>query len=206
MTSAPQSDRPFVARLFESTAIKSWNDAEAPKLRRAMVTALDDLRDGKPLVLDVLVDLEAVVLEPKLERSTVLLWRSRPSTSLGARVRRSLGFYSGESRLAAAVLLENGAALDAFLPDTALWDAEFTIYPQPDFDLGELPDPHFEVPGFASRIAWTLSQDASHEPWLVTAQTEQSLELVFETLKRAFVQQQLTSTTSAAPDKVYGER
>lgn len=204
MSSPRPTHRPFVARLFESPAIKSWNDAEAPKLRRAFIAALDAIRDGKPLVLDVLVELEAVVLEPKLEASSVLLWRSRPSASFGARVRRSLGFYSGESRLAAAVRVDSGAALDALLPDTALWDAEFTIYPQPELRLTDLPDPHFEVPGFASRVAWTLNQDATHDSWLVTAQGEQSLDMVCATLKRAFEKEQLTSTTAAAPDEVFG--
>jgi len=195
--------RAFFARLFESDAIKAWKDAEGKALRQALTMGLDAIAEGKPLVLDLLVDIEAIVLEPKVEASTVLHWRSRPSTNLSARVMRSLGFYSGESTLAAAVQVANGAELMALLPNTALWDAEFSIYPVPDRPVAQLPDPHFEVPRFAAAVGWTLMQDAASESWLITARGEPTLDMVCATLTRAFAKASLQATTRPAPDELY---
>lgn len=192
--------RGFVTRVFESPAIKSWKDSEAPRLRAALIQALDAIREGRPLVIDLLVDMEAAALEPRLETSNVLLWRSRPSTGFGARVRRTLGFYSGESTLAAAVQVETGAELDALLPDTALWDAEFTIFPPPQKALTELPDPHFEVPGFAAAVRWSVSQDAASEGWMVTALGTEGLDMVCGTLTKTFSLQGLGSSLQETPE------
>lgn len=201
----PPIPAPFKARLFESPAIKSWNESQAPALRAAFAASIETLRAGGSLALDLLVELEAVVLEPRVEAAHVLHWRSRPSNSIGARVRRTLGFYSGESRLAAAVELKDGAALAHFLPGTALWDAEFTLYPVPKTAIGELPDPHFQVAGFAAQVRWSVNQDAGNDSWLLTAQDEQTLTQLSSTLTQAFASAGLASSLADAPSAVFAK-
>jgi hypothetical protein len=196
--------QPFAARLFESRYIKSWVQADAPALRAALSRAVDTLANGSSLVFDVLVDVQAPAVEPRLAGAEVALWRSRPSNSFGARVRRTMGFYSGESRLAAAVVVGSGEMVSALLPDTALWDSEFALYPRPSQPLGQLPDPHFELSGFASHAQWSVSQDATHESWLVTGSTQAEVERVCAVLVQAFGALGLNSTTALAPAAVYG--
>ncbi len=198
--------RDFVARLFASPALKSWQAAEEPALRRALVAALDAVRAGGPLVLDLLVEFEAEDLEPRLAKAKVLHWRSRRSQQLGARVRRGLGIYSGESTLGVAVEVANGAELEALLVGTTLWDAELSIYPPPARPLMHLPDPHSDIPAFAAATAWSLHQDTGTESWLVTARGVEALDAVCSTLKRAFEQQGLPATLEDAPPAVYGTK
>ncbi|MFZ5446360.1 MAG: hypothetical protein ACOZQL_40610 [Myxococcota bacterium] len=168
------------------------------------MSSLDALRGGGPFVVDVLVDFEAEDLAPRLERSQVLYWRHRPSDSFGARVRRAFGFYSGESSLGAAVRVTSGEEADRLLFGTTLWDAEFSFFPVPATPLDQLPDPHFEIPGFAAAVGWTLNQDLGSETWLVTAQRADALDEVCATLSRAFEREGLACHTELAPPEVYG--
>jgi len=195
----------FVARLFESPAIKSWRAADEPLLRKALVAALDEVRGGGPLVLDLLVDFEAEDIEPRLEAAKPLLWRAHRKKDLGARLRRTLGFYSGESNVAAAVQVASGAEVSSLLVGSVLWDSEFSLYPPPQTPLGELPDPHFEIPGFAIAAEWTLNQDTGSESWLVTARDEATLRNVCGWLKRTFEAQGLPSAFADAPPEVFGQ-
>jgi hypothetical protein len=194
---------PFVARLFESPAIKSFRDAEALVMKRALAFALDAVSDGSPLVLDLLVELEAEHMEARLAGAEVLHWRSRPSTSVGARMRRTMGFYSGESTLCAAVRVPTGDALVGLLVGNTLWEGELSIYPPPTAELRTLPDPHFEIAGFAACAAWTINQDAGTDSWLLTGLTEQSLERLSTALARAFQGQGLPARLKDAPPEVF---
>jgi hypothetical protein len=193
----------FKAALFESPSLKSWNEGVAPNLRRALVGALDGIQAGKPIILDLLVELEAAVLEPKVEASSVVLWRARPSQSMGARIRRKLGFYSGESSLAAAIELRTSDQVNDFLVDTALWDAEFCLYSPTTRPLTELPDPHYDVANFAGHTRWSLNQDAGNESWLLTSVDDATLEMVTTNLRRAFSAEGLDSHLRAAPPAVF---
>lgn len=199
VSNADSVKQPFVARIFESPAIKSWKEDEAARLRKALSSAIEAMRDGQPMVLDLLVDLEAEMLEPIVDAAKVLHWRSRPSKEFGARVRRLLGFYSGESTLAAAVLIESPEQLESLLRGDVLWDCEFTIYPQPAAELSQLPDPHFDVAGFAVNVAWSLMQDSGTDTWLVTGLGTAGVDMVCGTLMRTFAEQRLTSSTAEAP-------
>lgn len=200
VSNADSAKRPFVARLFQSPAIKSWKEEEGAPLRKALSSAVEAMREqGRPLVLDLLVDMEAEMLEPIVDAAKVLHWRSRPSKEFGARVRRALGFYSGESTLAAAVQIENAEQLESLLRGDVLWDCEFTIYPLPDKKLSELPDPHFDVAGFAVNVGWSLMQDSGTDTWMVTGLGDAGVDMVCATLTQTFAQQKLTSSTADAP-------
>lgn len=190
----------FVARQFESPALKSWKEADAQALRQALGAAIDLLRGDRPVIIDLLIDIEAVALEPHLAAANVVHWRSRPSMGFGARARRLLGFYSGESTLAAAVQAETGAQAVDLMPRETLWDCEFTIYPPPDRPVGELPDPHFHVPGFCGHVRWAVMQDSS-DSWLLTAVDEATLAKVCQVLTASFEAAGLT--TSLAPGPVF---
>lgn len=194
---APQA--PFLAQLFHSTAIKSWVERDAPALRAALVSAIAHVSDGAPVIIDLLVDLEAVMLEPIVEAANVVHWRSRPSRSFGARARRLLGFYSGESTLGAAVQLAGPAQLSTLLVGDVLWNCEFTVYPPPDRAVSELPDPHFHVPGFARHVAWSLMQDAGSEAWMVTALDQSTLSRVCAALTQAFTSAGLPCALADGP-------
>ena len=199
VSNADPAKRPFVARLFQSPAIKSWKEQDGAPLRKALSSAVEAMREGRPMVLDLLVDMEAEMLEPIVDAATVLHWRSRPSKEFGARVRRMLGFYSGESTLAAAVLIENAAQLESLLRGDVLWDCEFTIYPQPEKKLSELPDPHFVVAGFAVHVGWSLMQDSGTDTWMATGLGDAGVDMVCGTLTQTFTQQGLTCSTAPAP-------
>jgi len=196
----------FAARLFASPAIKSWKTGDEPALRKALAAALDEVRGGGPLVLDLLVDFEAEDIEPRLEAAKPVLWRAHRSKDLGARMRRTLGFYSGESNVAAAVEVRDAAAVNALLVGSVLWDSEFSLYPPPAKPLAELPDPHYEIPGFAIAAEWTLNQDTGTESWLVTARDAATLERVCTALKNAFDAHALPNSFADAPEGVFGKR
>lgn len=199
VSNADSAKRPFVARLFQSPAIKAWKEPEGASLRKALSLALEAMREGRPLVLDLLVDMEAEMLEPIVAAAKVLHWRSRPSKEFGARVRRLLGFYSGESTLAVALVLENAEQLETILRGDVMWDCEFTIYPQPEKELSSLPDPHFDITGFAVNVGWSLNQDAGSEAWLVTGLGAEGVDTVCATLSRTFAAQSLECSTAEAP-------
>lgn len=200
MSSPHGAPASFLTRLFESPLIKSWKPQDSAGLRRALTTALDGIAQGSPLILDLLVDIESVMLEPVVEAANVIHWRSRPSKGFGARARRLLGFYSGESTLAAAVQVTRGAEVDALLVGDTLWDCEFTIYPPPDRPLSELPDPHFDVPGFSGHVPWAIMQDSASDSWMVTARDEADLRRVSEALLAAFTALGLPATLATGPD------
>jgi hypothetical protein len=189
----PQPSPSFVARQLESAALKSRKASDAVALRKALVTAADALRDGKPLIIDLLVDLEAVALEPQLAAANVVHWRKRPSKGLGARAQRLLGFYSSESTLCAAVQVETGAQAVALMPEDSLWDCEFTLYPASDITVSELPDPHFDVPNFCGHVQWSIMQDSS-DTWMITAVDVPTIARVCGELNGAFVAAGLACT------------
>ncbi len=195
----PTAKRPFVARLFSSPIIKSWEEDKGAKLRKALAATVEAMREGRPLVLDLLVDLEAEMLEPIIDAAKVLHWRSRPSKEFGARVRRTLGFYSGESTLAAAIEIQSAEQLESLLRGDVIWDCEFTIYPLPEKSLAELPDPHFDVGGFAGHVGWSVMQDSGSETWMVTGLGDAGVDAVCATLTKTFEQAGLTSSTDVAP-------
>ncbi len=199
VSNADHTKRPFLSRLFQSPAIKSWKEEQAAPLRKALASAVEALRDGKPVILDLLVDMEAEMLEPVVDAAKVLHWRSRPSKEFGARVRRLMGFYSGESTLAAAIVIDNAEHLESLLRADVLWDCELTIYPQPEKSLADLPDPHFDVGGFAGNVRWSLMQDSGTDTWMVTGQSSHDVESVCAKLSSAFTANGLTSSTADAP-------
>jgi hypothetical protein len=199
VSNADPVKRPFVTRLFQSTAIKSWDEARADPVRHALSSAVEAMREGHPVVVDFLVDIEAELLEPIISAAKVLHWRSRPSKEFGARVRRALGFYSGESTLAAAVVIDNAAHLESILRGEILWDCEFTIYPQPTEPISGLPDPHFDISGFATHVGWSLNQDSGSDSWLVTGLGAAGVDMVCATLSRTFSAQGLVCSTAAGP-------
>lgn len=191
--------RPFVARLFQSPAIKSWEEEQGATLRKALAAAVEAMREGRAIVLDLLVDLEAEMLEPIVDAAKVLHWRSRPSKDFGARVRRTLGFYSGESTLAAAIEIQSAQQLESLLRGDVIWNCEFTIYPLPEKPLAELPDPHFDVAGFAVHVGWSVMQDSGSETWMVTGLGDEGVDAVCATLSKSFEQAGLSCSTAAAP-------